>query len=64
MFNIYINDLTFFIEDSHLCNFADDNTLYSTDIKLEKVISGLENETLLSCQISGTVKALLSPPLY
>ena len=30
LFNIYINDLTFFIEDSHLCNFADDNTLYAS----------------------------------
>ena len=38
LFNIYINDLTFFIEDSHLCNFADDNTLYASDFKLETVI--------------------------
>ena len=44
LFNIYINDLTFFIEDSHLCNFADDNTLYASDFKLEGVISRLEND--------------------
>ena len=44
LFNIYINDLTFFIEDSHLCNFADDNTLYASDFKLERVISRLEND--------------------
>ena len=44
LFNIYINDLTFFVEDSKLCNFADDNTLFAFDIKLERVISMLEND--------------------
>ena len=34
----------FFIGDSHLCNFADDNTLYASDFKLEGVISRLEND--------------------
>ena len=43
-FDIYINDLTFLIEDSKLCNFADDNTLFASDIKLERVISMLEND--------------------
>ncbi len=28
MFNIYTNDLAFVIEDTHLCNFADDNIPY------------------------------------
>ena len=44
LFNICINDLTFFIADSHLCNFADDNTLYASDFKLEGVVSRLEND--------------------
>ena len=29
LFNIFINDIFFFIEKSEICNFADDNTLYS-----------------------------------
>ena len=29
LFNIYINDLFLFIRKSGICNFADDNTLYS-----------------------------------
>lgn len=29
---------------SHLCNFADDNTLYASDLKLEIVISSLDND--------------------
>ena len=44
LFNIYINDLTFFVEDCQLCTFADDNTLFASDLKLEGVISRLEND--------------------
>jgi hypothetical protein len=28
LFNIYINDLLWFMEDSSVCNFADDTTIY------------------------------------
>ena len=28
LFNIFINDFLYFILDSDVCNFADDNTLY------------------------------------
>ena len=28
LFNIFINDIFFFIEKSEICNFADDNTVY------------------------------------
>ena len=31
LFNIFINDIFFFIEKSEICNFVDDNTLYSCD---------------------------------
>ena len=34
VFNIFINDIFFFIEKSEICNFADDNTLYSCDRNL------------------------------
>ena len=29
LFNIFINDIFFFKEKSEICNFADDNTIYS-----------------------------------
>ena len=29
LFNIFINDIFFFVEKSESCNFADDNTVYS-----------------------------------
>ena len=41
-FNIFINDLFFFITKSEVCNFADDNTLYSCNKNLEHVFSNLK----------------------
>ena len=42
LFNIYINDLIYFIEESEKCNFAGDNTLFACDQKIERVIASLE----------------------
>ena len=42
LFNIFINDLFFFITKSEVCNFADDNTLYSCNKNLEHVFSDLK----------------------
>ena len=36
LFNIFLNDLFFFIENSYLSNHADGNTLYSSGNDLEK----------------------------
>ena len=44
LFNIHFNDVTFVIEDSHLCYLADDNTLFAFDLKLERVISTLQKD--------------------
>ena len=30
LFNIFLNDIFYFINNGNLCNYADDNTLYST----------------------------------
>ena len=37
LFNIFINDIFFSIEKSEICNFADDNTLYSCDRYLLRI---------------------------
>ena len=42
LFNIFINDLLFFIEKCDICNFADDNTLYACDETFDKVLSRLK----------------------
>ena len=45
LFNIYINDLFYFLEDANIANYADDNTPYLTNKTLEILIRNLEKET-------------------
>ena len=44
LFNIYINDLFFVVKLSEVCNFADDNTLSSSNKELELVFRNLESD--------------------
>ena len=37
LFNIFLNDLFFFVENSDLSNYADGSTLFSSDNNLEQV---------------------------
>ena len=37
LFNIFINDTFFFVEKSEICNFTDDNTVYSCGKDLPKI---------------------------
>ena len=42
-FNIYFNDLFLVDIETELCNFADDNTLYTCDMSLNDLVNRLEN---------------------
>ena len=42
LFNIFINDLLIIIKNSEICNFADDNTLFSCESSLRVVLNNLE----------------------
>ena len=44
LFNIYINDLLLFIQNSDICNYADDTTIYSCDKSLDNITHKLEND--------------------
>ena len=44
LFNIFINDLFFFVENSEICNYADDNSLTVADIDLDNIIDRLETD--------------------
>lgn len=44
LFNIFINDFFFFILETDICNFADDNSLYACDDDLNAVIGRLERD--------------------
>ena len=42
LFNIFINDIFFFVEMSEVCNYADDNSLNASDICIDTIISNLD----------------------
>ena len=41
LFNLFINDLFLFIERTNICNFADDNTIYSCQNDLKTILEDL-----------------------
>ena len=45
LFNIYINDIFFFIKETELTNYADDNTPYAINSDVDKLIESLENDS-------------------
>ena len=45
LFNIFINDLLFWIENAELHNFTDDNTISYTEKSLEELIKSLTSES-------------------
>ena len=49
LFNIFINDIFFFIEKSEICNFADDNTLYLCDRNLLRIKENLAFDIKIFC---------------
>ena len=41
LFNSFINDLSLFIEKTNICNFADDNTIYTCQNELKTILEDL-----------------------
>ena len=46
LFNVFINDLFHFVQDSTIYNYADDNTLSYSDININTVVKTLENDSI------------------
>ena len=44
LFNVFINDLFLNVSECSICNFADDNTLYSMNTTLEAVLKSLQSD--------------------
>ena len=44
-FIIFINELLLSLQDTHICNYADDITIYAYDNNLDNVIARQENES-------------------
>ena len=50
LFNIYLNDLFWFNEQTEPCNFADDTTNHACDMELKEVIRRLEHDALIAIE--------------
>ena len=50
LFNIYINDLFFILENTDVCNYADDTGLHVCDKDLPSLLSSLEHDTVLAIE--------------
>ena len=44
LFNIYLNDLFYAVEDTNICNFVDDTTLYAGRFNLNDVMTDIEHD--------------------
>ena len=44
LFNVFINDLFFLVEETEICNYADDTTIYVCGHKLEHIVSSLKTD--------------------
>ena len=47
-FNIFINDLIYWVKESELHNFSDDNTISSVEFSVEKLLKTLERESQIA----------------
>ena len=45
LFNIFINDLLFFLVKCEICYFADDNSLYYCGMNLDNIFNNLIQDT-------------------
>ena len=45
LFNIFLNGIFFFVKDSNITNYAEDNTPYAAEDSVEKLLETLERET-------------------
>ena len=47
LFNIFLNDIFMFISKCNLCNYTDDNTLYSTGKDLNRIGRNVEMDFMI-----------------
>ena len=53
LFNIFLNDIFYFVIEKDICNYADGNTLSVADIDINKIINGLDtNISIINTRLS------------
>ena len=46
LLNIFINDFFLFVEKTNVCNFSDDNTIYSCNNNLQTILNDIINASM------------------
>ena len=64
MFNIFINDLLFFINEVKLANFADDNTIYEAKRDFNELLRLLEKENEVAIKWFSDNDMIVNPKLF
>ena len=64
LFNIFLNDFIYIVEHSEVCNFADDNTIFSCDDTFESVASNLEQDMSQAISWFKTNQMVASPSKF
>ena len=64
LFNIYVNDLIYFIQNTEICNFADDNTIYSCGTNLDRIIIDLEEDLCQALEWSDSNRLVANPSKF
>ena len=50
MFNIYLNELFYFIEETEASNYADDTNIHACDMNLNNLLKRLEHDALIAVE--------------
>ena len=64
LFNIFINDLFYFINSSDLRNFADGNTIYAIACSVEDLVTDLERKACTALDWLDAKKMIASPEKF
>ena len=64
LLDIYVNDLIYFIQNTEICNFADDNTIYSCGTNLDRIIIDLEEDLCQALEWFESNKLVASPSKF
>ena len=64
MFNLFINDIIFFMKKSDLHNYADDNTIAAYENSIESLVNTLESESDIAIQWFEENEMIVNPDKF
>ena len=62
--NIYVNDLIYFIQNTEICYFADDNTIYSCGTNLDGIVIDLEEDLFQALEWFESNRLVATPSKF